>query len=150
MFRTIILGLAVLWPVAASSLESTGQAKEKETSELREFSVKPLKVYSARGRRDPFMLPMLEPPATELEDVSLADLYFAGLFIVKDHKVAMFRKTTGRGMTLTLRGGYLYGFENKRLPNFKGKIVNNYTVVLRKGEENITYTVSKEKSSLFQ
>jgi hypothetical protein len=151
MFRYAVLILMVFLPLAVAALESSGgQAKEKNTSEKREFSTKPLQVYSTRGRKDPFLLPMMQPPVTDMDSISLMDLYFVGMMSVGHRQTALFRKVSGRELTFTLRDGYLYGLENKKVPGFKGKIINSAMVVLMKGEEKLTYTVEREKSNPYQ
>ena len=124
------------WPI-----ESTAGNQEKNTSNLGDLSTKPLKIYSARGRRDPFVASFISTVQPQTENLKITALVFVGFVSSRDQQIALFRTSAGGQQTLTLRAGSLYGSGNKPVANVSGRILDSKRVLLKQGEEKITFSV---------
>lgn len=138
-----VYGLLALLGAAATlaAVESTLRDLHRETSEIREFSNKPLVVYTSRGRRDPFVAPLVASLNSDHSALKITELRLVGVMRSGSQTVAMFGTWSGREVALALRGGKLYGPDDQPIPNITGKIVNG-SVILRQGNESLTFTVS--------
>jgi hypothetical protein len=130
---------------AGLALESSGGngGASRETSELRELSTKPLVIYSARGRQDPFVAPLVLALHQDHSSLKISELVFVGVMESHQRRVALFRSSGGREQTFTLRGGKLYGAGQKAVPNVTGRILPQGQVVLKQGEETLAFSASK-------
>jgi hypothetical protein len=133
----LLLGLASL----VYAVESTLRDLHRETSEIREFSIKPLVVYSARGRRDPFVAPLVSSITADNSTLRITELRLTGVLRTDHQSVAMFGTWSGREATYTLRSGKLFGPDGLAVPNISGKILNG-SVVLKQGNESLSFAVS--------
>jgi hypothetical protein len=137
----IILALAAALPAAAVENVGPAETHGRETSEAGEFSVKPLKIYSPRGRRDPFVAQRFGVTGTarpETVEFTISGLRLTGFVGIGDHRIAMF-KLRNSNLTYMLRSNRLYSAEDKRVAEVSGRILKNDEVELRQGERRLVF-----------
>lgn len=141
MTRLLVLGL-LLTPYFSGAVEKASPAlqRERQTSSLRDISIKPLFVYSSRGRRDPFTFDIsLASGATAAgRDFNISSLKLVGFLGVEQSTTALFFNTF-RGATYRFRAGQLFSPEGLALENVKGAILPGRQVTLSQGESSILF-----------
>jgi hypothetical protein len=144
MIMLLAFGIA---PYSLTALEKLGPdvTREKTTSSLDEMSLKPLYVYSERGRPDPFVAGSLLTMTAETRVFSISELVLVGFMAANNHKITLFRHKNGK--TYTLRGDKLYGPENTLVNGVLGKILKERQVMLRQGEEKQIYNFFSGKDN---
>lgn len=137
--------MTLLFLLLAAGLQATEKAspllqQSRRTSTSREISLKPLFVYSARGRRDPFIFAMALPRGSALasQDFHITALNLVGFIGEGAGRMALFSHFT-QGKTYKMRGGQLYTSENIALSDVKGSFVGDRNVNLVQGESSILY-----------
>jgi hypothetical protein len=132
-------GIFLGYPGTGWALESSARVLQRETSELREFSMKPLAVYSARGRRDPFVTPLVASLHNDDSTLKISELSLVGVLSLDSHQVALFRTYHGREQTFILRAGSLYNPDGQAIANVSGKVLGPHKAFLRQGDQELTY-----------
>jgi Tfp pilus assembly protein PilP len=141
IFLAAILLVLTAGPVLAIEKVGPAQSQGRETSELGEFSLKPLKIYSPRGRRDPFMAVRFGVTTTarpETLEFSISRLTLTGFIGLGRHKVAIFQLQNS-GLSYSLRSGRFFGDDDKRVKQVVGRLLKNGDVELRQGERKIVF-----------
>lgn len=141
-------GLAIAALLLATLLGATEKAgpelqRERKTSSQREISVKPLFLYSARGRRDPFAYDISYNNSAEAvsRDFTIAELKLVGFLGDNETKTALFYNPFRR-CSYRFRQGQLIGPEGTAVPNIKGAFMHDRQVSLVQGEANMMYQLS--------
>lgn len=146
-----MIALLLVSPVV-SALESIGPSgtHNRETSAPEEFSLKPVRLYSERNRRDPFVLAsydkarlkdgknISESFKPELKELSISRLELTGFSSANGQRWALFKQKDSRN-TYVLKLGRFYTSGNKRLKNVWGRILPNDEVLLRQGERKLVF-----------
>jgi hypothetical protein len=146
-----LLGLLVLLTLSAASLPALEKVpaavtRDRATSSLDQTSTKPLVAFSLRGRRDPFMAYALMTATANTDYLSIASLVFSGLVQVQEQAVGLFRDPAGR--TYSLKGGKLYGPQDKAVAGIQGRIDKDQRVALVQGERKINFTAKSTSKRL--
>ena len=119
----------------------------RSTSSSKEISFKPLYLFSAKGRRDPFA------KSTDLETLpenahssgfSVTELRLVGFIGDDEAPVALFKHRMG-ATTYTLKGGELYTPGNLKVPNVSGIVQPGRKVLLVQGDKKIQFTPFSSK-----
>lgn len=133
---------------AAPGLHATEKASpalqsQRQTSTQREISLKPLFVYSTRGRRDPFTFDASLPGSPEAAggNFHISELRLVGFLGVGKSRTALFqdvfKKTSYR-----FKQGQLFSPEGIAISNVKGSILPDRNVSLVQGESSILYKLA--------
>lgn len=141
----MILGLALACPAGLSAAEKAGAeiTQGRATSSLQEISNKPLYIYSARGRRDPFSTSLdLSATALPTQELSVTELRLVGFMEASGVKVALFRHRNV-GTTYTFRQGKLFTPENVAVENVVGRLQKGNEVLLVQGERKVLFSPFK-------
>ena len=95
--------------------------------------------FRSWGSRDPFqaLQPMMVVP-----DLVIHDLVLTGIIDIGGGRVAIFRRRKGPGQTYKLRGERLYGKDGRMIPAIRGRVLDEGTVLLVQGDEEIPFTLS--------
>src|SRR5580700_6111422 len=105
----LILSLTAFCP-ELSAVENPGPElqQERTTSSLKEISLKPLFLFSARGRRDPFTFDLSGTDSFgNNRDFSISALQLEGFIGTRQKRVALFNNIW-KGTTFKFRAGHLY------------------------------------------
>ena len=127
----------------AAAAESAGPTKthERDTAQAEEITLKPVRLYSARGRRDPFVLGRYGLTGTarpETTEFSISNLELSGFIGVGGNRVALL-KLRDSALTYTLRGGRLFSPVDVVVEGVQGRITPDGSVELRQGERRLVY-----------
>ncbi len=136
----LMMALACLAGLALAAEKAPGEiTQDRATSALTEISTKPLYVYTARGRPDPFVNPAgaTATARTNLE-FSISELRLVGFMEAGGSKVALFRHRH-QGTTYTFRQGKLFAPENLPVENVTGKLQKGNEVLLVQGERRVVF-----------
>lgn len=149
--RTLLFILALgLLPSLGMALEraSADAVRDSRTSALEEASLKPVMLFSMRGRHDPFMGYALLTTTAATDKLSIADLTYSGLLEVDGSAAALFRDASQR--TYSLRGTSLIGPDNNAIEGIRGRITEgkDRVVTLEQGERRIIFS-AKSTSKRF-
>jgi hypothetical protein len=105
--------------------------------------LKPLHLFSMRGRRDPFRDTALWSPAGAA-DFNISGLMLKGFIEVDGQSIALFVSIYDRA-AYTLRGGQLFGANQKAVPGVVGRIISKGKEArLRQGELSLTFSALRE------
>lgn len=140
-FIFVLLGF--LMPISQHSAEKVGpqETHQRETSSLEDYSLKPVRLYSSRGRRDPFILQAKGVTVTarpELQEFTISKLEMMGYMGMEGEKIALFQIKDSK-ISYVLRAATLYGPGNQAVKEVRGRILANGDVELRQGERHIVF-----------
>jgi hypothetical protein len=140
------LALALL--LATQALQATEKAlpslqRERLTSTEREISIKPLFVYSARGRRDPFTFDSSPMASSATQNSNITELKLVGIMGTAEAKTAIFYDTL-LGTTYRFKRGKLFGPDGVVVANIKGAFLPGRRVTLIEGESNVLYQLAND------
>ena len=152
--RILLSGLLAACLAALSSdaqaLErgSAAASRQSQTSALEDASLKPVMLFSMRGRHDPFMAYSLLTTTALTDQLSISDLTYSGLLEVEGSAAALFRDTSQR--SYSLRGSSLIGPDNSAVAGIRGRISEgkDRVVTLEQGERRIVFS-AKSTSKRF-
>jgi hypothetical protein len=145
--RRLALIAALALPVALPALEKASAEIERNrpTSSDEAVSLKPLFLFSMRGRPDPFMAyPLMSAHGNMQLSLRIEDLIFAGTIQMRGKTVALF--SGGGKKTYFLRGNVLVDPEDKVVEGIRGSVLESSTgpkVVLIQGERKLTFTSAR-------
>jgi hypothetical protein len=142
--------LAAAVPLGAIESASPRMDRERATSSPTAVSLKPIFLFSMRGRPDPFMayalLTNAAPSATAFD---ISDLELSGTIEVGDETAALFKVSDGTAYTL--KGGVLYDPEDQAVPGVHGRIVDTDSeseIVLTQGVNKIDFPFQRSSKRL--
>lgn len=141
--------LAVAGWLRAIEKASAEMERERSTSAIEAVSLKPLILFSMRGRGDPFMAYSVLTNLPPSKSFDIGDLVFTGIVDV-DGKVAALFKGSG-SKTYFLRGNTLYDPQDKAVQGIRGSVVVTDAaddVVLVQGERKLAYTSGRPSKRL--
>jgi hypothetical protein len=99
----------------------------------------PTAAFQAKGRRDPFV----QPPAGMLHNVmtrvDITVLRLTGVIQHPQRSVALFATTTGPRFGYLLKGGKLYGENQRPVPGVTGQVLDRDQAVLTQGDKRMVY-----------
>jgi hypothetical protein len=133
-------------PAQAVERSSAEVSRSNRTSSLDEASIKPLLLFSMRGRQDPFMAYALMTTTAKTESLSITGLTFSGLLEVGGSVVALFRD--GQGRSYSQKGSFLFGPDGAAIEGVRGSIAADKTVTLEQGERRINYSSKSDSKRL--
>jgi hypothetical protein len=138
--------LALLAAGSAPALEkvSAQTQRERTTSDVEAVSLKPLILFSMRGRGDPFMAYPVLTVIAPVKFLDINDLVFSGTIDVDGKIVALFKGTAGK--TYFLRGTSLIDPQDKVVDGIRGRIIegqDSNDVILVQGERKLSYTAKR-------
>ncbi|MGH7441618.1 MAG: hypothetical protein ACREKE_02975 [bacterium] len=145
----VVLVLSALsLPLKALETASPDMIRSRHTGTLDEASLKPLFLFSMRGRRDPFMpgslLFLAQPVAMDI-----SGLGFSGILVVRGHAVALF--TDGSGKPYVLRSGTLYDPQDRAVAGIRGAVTEHskgFEAVLSQGERTLSFSYHRQSKRL--
>lgn len=147
--RAAVLSLflaALGGPVGLAAIEKASPALQnsRQTSTAREISVKPLFLYSARGRRDPFTFDISFSPGGAMETVNfnISELKLVGFLDGNAGSTALFYDKF-RTSSYRFRRGQLFGPGGLPIANVKGSISADRQVSLAQGESSIAFKLAR-------
>lgn len=144
----LLLGAALAAPLGALETSSPDLARGNRLGAPGEPTLKPLFLFSMRGRRDPFVpYARLGVPATDGGDID--GLQFAGTLGVGGSRVALFMDSVGK--TYTLRGGRLYDPEDRPVAGVRGALAPKgapYKATLSEGEHTLSFSDNRPSKRL--
>lgn len=123
--------------------------RERQTSNQDQVSLKPLVLFSMRGRSDPFMAYPMMTTTASADIFSIVSLTYNGVVEVESNLVALFRDMGGHAYTLKV--DRLFGPDGKVVPGVRGRIVEaagGRDVMLEQGEHKINYTANRASKRL--
>lgn len=137
-------------PVAfAAEAAGPGATHQRETSKAEEFSLKPVRLYSSRGRRDPFVMAkyykaIKDPgnhvnPSPVLEEISISRLDLTGFTEANSQIWALFVEK-GKQRSYVLKAGKFYTSGGKLIKLISGTIKPTREVVLMQGNRKMKFT----------
>ncbi len=138
--------LAVLLLVCGAALwavESSRFSLGRNSGTTGQFSLRPLKLYSGRGRKDPFVAVMFYTPRPNNADLKISQLVLVGMIVSAGDQVALFQTNSGPEQTFLLKKGVLFSRGNQAISDIGGKILGSQSVTLRQGEQRLTFSTSR-------
>jgi hypothetical protein len=134
--------LVVMNPLALRATEKGGPEiqNQRQTSTIDEISIKPLFLYSSRGRRDPFTFDMSlnNNSAKASRDFSISSLSLVGFFGEWPNQTALF-VSVWRQTTYKFRGGRLFSPEGVPVADVTGFYKSKGSISLTQGESSILF-----------
>ncbi len=116
-------------------------ADDKETDE---FVIKPLYVFSNKGKRDPFKPRYKKEVIPVIDTVDISTLVLQGITETKQSKAALFKTMSGSDVSYIFINGKMYKENEEIISDVKGEIKNNKEVVLKQGDKEILFKLSDE------
>jgi hypothetical protein len=136
-------------PLRAMEKASAQMERERPTSAPDAVSLKPLALFSMRGRPDPFMAYPILTNITPVKLFDVDDLTYSGTLEVDGKVVGMFNGTGGK--TYLVRGSKLYDPQNKPVDGIRCAISEHddmNSVVLLQGERKLVFTSKRASKRL--
>jgi hypothetical protein len=134
-----LLGALLLAGGILPALERSSPDMDQERQADQRVSVlKPLHLFSMRGRHDPFVNVTGWQSAGSAA-FNITSLLFKGLMEVDGQGSALFTNSTDKAIFI-LRGNQLFGTNDRLIPGVTGRILNQKEVRLRQGELTLTYS----------
>ncbi len=93
-------------------------------------------VFRSWGVRDPFKA--LQSTKVKPELV-IYDLILTGIIDIGGGRVAIFKRREGPDQTYQLKGSRLFGKDGRMVPAIRGKVIDERTVLLVQGDEEIPF-----------
>ena len=145
----LALGLALARPLTALEKASPQMERDRPTSDANAVSLKPLIVFSLRGRNDPFMPYAVVTNIVKTRVFDISELVFSGTIEVDGKKAALFLGAGSK--TYFLRGSSLYDPQNQPVQGIRGSIIESgdgNDVYLVQGERKLSYTSRRRSMRL--
>jgi hypothetical protein len=109
-----------------------------------ELTVKPIYEFSNKSKRDPFVPRQFRNLLQSNRDVVISTLLLEGITLTNESKTALFMNRSGGNFSYILADGIFYGENNTPIPEITGEIRNENEVMLRQGDREILFKMSKE------
>ena len=141
----------VMCETPAFSAEAVGPAAthQRETSDPEDFSLKPVRLYSSRGRRDPFVVAKYDKalkdptnhvdPQPSLDEISITRLSLSGFTEANKQVWALFVEKDSK-RSFVLKAGKFYTSGGRLVKQITGSIKPTREVVLMQGNRKMNYT----------
>jgi hypothetical protein len=155
MRRALGLILAAAWmalgPARAQALEKQAPAQVdiKETAEADQVSLKPVFLFSMRGRVDPFVAYPVMTATAKVDALNISQLTFKGLLGMRGQELALFQFNR---LTFVLKAGKLIGVDGQPVEGIAGGVDNDHNngirVTLVQGERKLTFSAKRSSKRL--
>jgi hypothetical protein len=135
---------AVFTAAAAAAVLGAFAFAYADSIDSDELIVKPIYEFSNKNKRDPFVPRQFRNLLQSNKDIVISTLLLEGITLTKDSKTALFVNRSGGNFNYILADGIFYGENNTRIPEITGEIRNGNEVMLRQGDREILFKMSKE------
>lgn len=109
-----------------------------------EFTIKPLYVFSNKGKRDPFKPRYKKDVIPVVDTVDISSLILLGITETKQSKAALFKTASGSDVSYIFINGNMYKENEEIIIDIKGEIRNEKEVLLKQGDKEILFKLSDE------
>ncbi len=108
------------------------------------FEIKPVYEFNYKAGRDPFEPRTLKQQIPAIVDVDISTFKLLGITESDGIKTALFMSRSGSPFGFIFIDGVLYGENNKQIPGITGEIKNNEEVILKQGDKEVLFKLTKD------
>lgn len=108
------------------------------------FKIKPIYEFNFKAGRDPFEPRILKQQIPAIVDVDISTLKLLGITESKGVKTALFMSRSGSAFGFIFIDGVLYGENNKQILGISGEIKSNEEVLLKQGDKEVLFKLTKD------
>ncbi len=115
-----------------------------DDKDIEEFAIKPLYVFSNKGKRDPFKPRYKKEVIPVIDTIDISTLVLQGITETRQSKAALFKTASGSDVSYIFINGKMYRENEEVISDIKGEIKNDKEVVLKQGDKEILFKLSDD------